>query len=88
MRTGAIEMLPMTDAPASAVPTTIATGKPAPAEAKAKSRNYSVQRGETLTSIAQKFQCDTGELAKANDIKPPRYGIRPGQRLRLEGCRE
>jgi membrane-bound lytic murein transglycosylase D len=90
VRTGAIEMLPMTDVPATAVPTTIATGKPAPADVKVKvkTRNYSVQRGETLTSIAQKFQCDTGELAKANDIKPPRYGIRPGQRLRLEGCRE
>jgi membrane-bound lytic murein transglycosylase D len=86
VRTGTIESLPMTDAPASAVPTTIATGRPAPA--KTKARDYSVQRGETLTSIARKFQCDTGELAKANDIKPPRYGIRPGQRLRLEGCRE
>jgi membrane-bound lytic murein transglycosylase D len=86
VRTGKIEMLPMTDATAAVVPATIATGKPAPA--KAKVHNYSVQRGETLTSIAQKFQCDTGELAKANDIKPPRYGIRPGQRLRLVGCRE
>jgi len=86
VRTGTIENLPMTDPPASVVPTTVATGKPAPA--KARTRNYSVQRGETLTSIAQKFQCDTGELARANDIKPPRYAIRPGQRLRLEGCRQ
>jgi membrane-bound lytic murein transglycosylase D len=61
-----------------------ATGKPA----QARQRNYSVQRGETLTSIAQKFQCDTGDLAEANGIKPPRYAIRPGQRLRLQGCAE
>jgi membrane-bound lytic murein transglycosylase D len=85
VRTGAIEQLPMADAPAAtAIPTTIATGRPAPA----KPRNYSVQRGETLTSIAQKFQCDTGELAKANDIKGPRFAIRPGQRLKLAVCRK
>jgi membrane-bound lytic murein transglycosylase D len=85
VRTGAIEQLPMADAPAAtAIPTTIATGRPAPA----KPRNYSVQRGETLTSIAQKFQCDTGALAKANDIKGPRFAIRPGQRLKLAVCRK
>jgi membrane-bound lytic murein transglycosylase D len=27
-------------------------------------------------------------LAKANGIKPPRYMVRPGQKLKLEGCRE
>lgn len=90
VRTGPLTPVPMTGtvaAPvmvATGVPTTIATGKPA----TAKIRNYSVQRGETLTSIAQKFQCDTGQLARANDIAGPRYAIRPGQRLRLEGCRE
>lgn len=87
VRTGAIEQMPMTGAlttVATGVSTTIATGKPAPA----KTRNYSVQRGETLTSIAQKFQCDTGQLARANEIAGPRYAIRPGQRLRLEGCRQ
>ena len=49
-------------------------------------RSYRVQRGETLTAIAQKFQCDTGDLAKANRIKGPRFAIRPGQRLKLHGC--
>ncbi|HEV8692667.1 MAG TPA: transglycosylase SLT domain-containing protein [Lysobacter sp.] len=48
--------------------------------------NYRVQRGETLTAIAQKFQCDTGDLAKANKIKGPRFAIRPGQTLKLKGC--
>ena len=90
VRTGPIQQVPTTAtvaAPttvATGVPTTIATGTPAPA----KARNYSVQRGETLVSIAQKFQCDTGELARANDLTGPRYAIRPGQRLRLEGCVE
>ena len=48
--------------------------------------HYSVQRGETLSSIARKFQCTAGDLAQSNDIKGPRYAIRPGQRLKLEGC--
>ena len=47
---------------------------------------YRVQRGETLTAIAQKFQCDTGDLAKTNKIKGPRFAIRPGQKLKLDGC--
>jgi membrane-bound lytic murein transglycosylase D len=58
-------------------------------EAKAKSKRptaYRVQRGETLTAIAQKFQCDTGDLAKTNKIKGPRFAIRPGQKLKLDGC--
>jgi membrane-bound lytic murein transglycosylase D len=86
VRTGAIEPLPMPAATTSiaVAANPAATVKPSPA----RTRNYSVQRGETLTSIAQKFQCDTGDLAKANEIKPPRYAIRPGQRLKLEGCRE
>ncbi len=49
---------------------------------------YTVQRGETLTSIARKFQCATTELARANRIKAPRYAVRTGQRLRLEGCND
>ncbi len=75
-------------------PTTVATGIPTriiPEKPKAKvadRRHYSVQRGETLTSIAEKFQCDTGDLAEANKIKGPRYAIRPGQRLKLSGCQE
>ena len=52
------------------------------------SSSYKVQRGETLTSIARKFECDTGDLADANGIKAPRFAIRPGQRLALTGCRQ
>ena len=80
VRTGAIQQLPDV---ATTVPTTVATGRPMPAPP----RHYSVQRGETLTSIARKFQCSTGDLAEANNVKAPRYAIRPGQRLKLEGCR-
>lgn len=52
----------------------------------AKPSEYRVQGGETLTSIARKFECDTKALAKANDIKGPRFAIRPGQKLKLESC--
>jgi len=74
-------------------PTTVATGIPTrivtkPAAKAVGRRHYSVQRGETLTSIAEKFQCDTGDLAQANGIKGPRYAIRPGQRLKLSSCQE
>lgn len=56
------------------------------AAAPQRPRTYRVQRGETLSSIARKFSCGTGELARANGIRPPRYTIRPGQKLSLEGC--
>lgn len=81
----------VTDDDMDAMPS--ASTKPAKAEkpngVKSKrARDYKVRRGETLTAIAQRFQCDTGDLAKANKIKGPRFAIRPGQRLKLEGCRE
>ena len=74
----------------SAVQATVATGKPAPVVAKSKPRptkTHTVRRGETLTQVAQRYQCDMRVLAKANGIKPPRYMVKPGQKLKLEGCR-
>ena len=64
----------------------VATGIPS-TPASGRTRNYIVQRGETLTTVAQKFQCDMQVLAGVNNLDGPRYSIRPGQRLRLEGCR-
>ncbi|MCB1555417.1 MAG: transglycosylase SLT domain-containing protein [Xanthomonadales bacterium] len=48
---------------------------------------YTVKRGDTLAAIARRHQCDTRQLASANNVKGPRYLIRPGQSLRLTGCR-
>ena len=87
VRTGTIEMVAppvSTFVPGAAVETTVATGAPKPVA----TREYSVQNGETLTSIARKFQCDVAVLAKANDIAAPRFAIRPRQKLRLEGCQQ
>ncbi|MDB6164597.1 MAG: lytic transglycosylase [Xanthomonadaceae bacterium] len=87
-----VPVMPQSVSPATAtpqvatgVPTTIATGRPRQVP-QAKQRNYSVQRGETLSSIAQKFQCDLRELAGANGLRGPTYSIRPGQRLHLDSC--
>ncbi|MCK7594667.1 lytic transglycosylase domain-containing protein [Pseudomarimonas salicorniae] len=50
--------------------------------------SYTVRRGDTLASIARRHGCDSPEsLARVNGIKPPSYLIRPGQSLRLAGCR-
>jgi membrane-bound lytic murein transglycosylase D len=62
--------------------------KPQPAKAKAKAKAHKVKRGETLTSISRKFDCDLADLAKANKLKAPKYAIRPGQSLKLDGCKD
>lgn len=61
---------------------------PAPAAAPArKPREHRVARGETLAGIARRYGCEVRQLAQANRLSAPAYGIRSGQRLRLEGCR-
>lgn len=49
-----------------------------------QSDTYTVERGDTLHSIAWRYQVDWRELASWNDIDPP-YRIYPGQTLRLDG---
>ncbi|TXH70986.1 MAG: LysM peptidoglycan-binding domain-containing protein [Lysobacteraceae bacterium] len=49
-------------------------------------RQHRVERGDTLMSIARKYDCSIGDLAKANALKAPRYSVRLGQRIKLEGC--
>ncbi len=97
VRTSPTTPLPSSDTIATGVPTTIATGRPSTLSATGstpaasrfqKHLNYNVQRGETLTSISEKFQCDMRILAAANHVSGPGYSVRPGQRLRLEGCQE
>ncbi|MGY0619777.1 transglycosylase SLT domain-containing protein [Lysobacter sp. A378] len=66
------------------VPAAVSSALPVAADAP---RHYQVQRGETVASIAKKFQCDVGELVRANDIKGPQHRLRPGQSLALAGCR-
>ena len=69
------------DAPAQAA----APVKPKPQPAKP--RTHTVKRGETLSAIVRKFDCDLGDLARANKLKAPKYAIKPGQSLTLQGCK-
>jgi membrane-bound lytic murein transglycosylase D len=92
VRTGPLRTLP----PAAPAPAQdeaaegTAAGVAAPAAAasvRAAPRDYRVQSGETLSSIARKFDCRVDDLARANGLAAPRNVIRPGQTLRLDGCR-
>lgn len=75
--------------PVAGVPTTVATGEPKPAKPKAKQvRDYRVARGDTLGRISRKFDCDLKQLAKANGLKAPGYNVKPGQELKLQGCKK
>ena len=69
------------------MPVPAATAAPArkPAANPAAPRAYRVQEGESLATIARKFRCDVGDLAKANDIKRPN-SLKRGQSIRLAGC--
>jgi len=86
VRTGPVETLP----PSSGIAPAPLVGAAAPANNVAvkpkKAGTHRVAKNETLVAIAQKYQCDTKVLAKANGLKAPRYALKAGQRLRLEGC--
>ncbi len=58
--------------------------RPAPRPA---ARSYKVAKGDTLGGIANRFQCELPALARANGLRAPGYAIKPGQSLKLEGCR-
>lgn len=58
------------------------------ASVAADAGTYTVKSGDTLAGIARRHRCENaGALARANGIKAPQYLIKPGQRLRLSGCR-
>jgi membrane-bound lytic murein transglycosylase D len=52
---------------------------------KGKGGSYTVGHGDTLDEIADRKDCDTRELAKANGIRPP-YRLHKGQKIKLVGC--
>ena len=49
---------------------------------------YTVRAGDNLGAISRRHNCSSPQaLARANGIAAPSYMIRPGQKLRLAGCR-
>ena len=59
---------------------------PAPRRAS-PARTHTVARGDTLGAIARRYNCQVPQLARANGLRAPAYALRPGQKLKLEGCR-
>jgi membrane-bound lytic murein transglycosylase D len=92
VRVGAIESVAtgVAGADGTAAPdATAATAAPAPPAAPPRPRGprqHKVERGDTLMSIARRYSCRIDELARANGLKAPRYTVRPGQNLKLQGC--
>ena len=92
VRVGAIESVAtgVAGADGTAAPdATAATAAPAPPAAPPRPRGprqHKVERGDTLMSIARRYSCRFDELARANGLKAPRYTVRPGQNLKLQGC--
>ena len=74
-------------APATVVPANPAARTQAASAATRKpTQTHRVTGGDNLTAIARRYQCDTRKLIEANGLEGPRYAIRPGQVLKLEGC--
>jgi membrane-bound lytic murein transglycosylase D len=57
-------------------------------KAKKRPGNYRVRPGDSLAAIAREHSCDVGVLAKENRLKSPGYLIKPGQRIKLQGCED
>ncbi|MEZ0475864.1 transglycosylase SLT domain-containing protein [Luteimonas salinilitoris] len=73
--------------PAQSVPATAAAVVAPVASPSAPSPSeHRVARGDTLGRIAERYGCNLRALANANNLKAPRYTLRPGQRLDLQGC--
>lgn len=71
--------IPATPAPAVTPAATPAPAAPAPASTP---QTHVIRRGETLTSIAQAYDCSVEQLRSANQIDNPR-ALQPGKKLRI-----
>ena len=69
-------------------PVQVATADPPPPRKPGSaSKHYTVRRGDTLYTIARRFDCDSvRELVRSNRLHSA-TDLRIGKRLRLEGCR-
>ncbi len=80
--------------PVFAAPEPVQAAVEAPAEGgtvaapETHAGKYTVKPGETLMMIKRTFDCDLQRLIKENELSPPDYVIRPGQEIKLFGCRK
>lgn len=82
---GPTEVTGVTGQPAAPTDASVAANPPQSPAAN-KPTQHRVAAGETLMAVARRYGCTVTRLAEANGIRPPRYAIRPGQVLRLDGC--
>lgn len=48
---------------------------------------YRIRKGDSLSTISRRFSCTSKtEIARLNNIKPPRYLINAGKRLKVPQC--
>jgi membrane-bound lytic murein transglycosylase D len=88
VRVGEVSNVGAAMADSAPAPAPTSSPKPARSIKPGKPRTHKVRRGETLGSIARKFDCELRNLAKANKLKAPKYAIRPGQALKLDRCKD
>ncbi len=81
VRVGQVLILP---AGGASAPAASATVEAVPAAAAGSSMTHVVKPGDTLGSIARKYQVKVGDLATANNIADPTK-IRVGQKLKIPG---
>ena len=76
-------------APARSLPTGTESGNDGLVTGAVKhDGKYTVKAGETLMMITRMFDCDLSRLIKENDLSPPGYVIKPGQEIKLPGCKK
>ncbi len=59
--------------------------QPPAVERRPSAYTYVVRHGETLSEIADRKDCDVGELARANHMRSGHH-LRKGQKLKMVGC--
>ena len=87
VRVGDMETVTLPDGTVIQQTAAQAAAAPTQAPPPARPRTHRVASGETLNAIARRYSCEVRALAAANGIKPPRYALRAGQTLKLQGCR-
>ena len=74
------------DAPLGKLAMELASASQPSAASAPKAKSYVVRSGDSLHAIARSHRCTVRTLAASNNIRAPKYLIRPGQKLSLASC--